>query len=93
MHRFLVHRTGDHVGVAVEDVQRGDEIYGVYMDTDGTTEPLVARDDVPLGHKIALRDLAEGAEVVEYGVRIGLTRTPVAAGAHVHTHNLKSARW
>jgi (2R)-sulfolactate sulfo-lyase subunit alpha len=93
MHRFLVHRTGDHVGVAVEDLRRGDEVLGIFMDTDTPTPPVVVREDVPLGHKIALCDLAEGAEVIEYGTRIGLTRARVAAGEHVHTHNLKSARW
>jgi len=93
MHRFLVHRRGDHVGVAVEDIRRGEEISGVNMDDDTVTPGLSARDDIPLGHKVALRDIDAGAEVIEYGTRIGLARTRVSAGAHVHTHNLKSARW
>ncbi|HXX38505.1 MAG TPA: UxaA family hydrolase [bacterium] len=93
MHSFLVHRKGDHVGVAVEDVSRGGKISGVNMDDDTVTPTLVARDDVPLGHKVALRDIDEGADVIEYGVRIGLARTRILTGAHVHTHNLKSARW
>jgi (2R)-sulfolactate sulfo-lyase subunit alpha len=54
---------------------------------------VVARDAIPLGHKIALHDLAEQRSVLEYGVPIGLTRAPVAAGQLVHTHNLRSARW
>jgi len=93
MHRFLVHRRGDHVGVAVVDIRRGEEASGVNMDDDTVAAALSARDDIPLGHKIALRDLDEGAEVMEYGTRIGLARTRIAAGAHVHVHNLKSARW
>ena len=93
MHRFLVHRKGDHVGVVIEDTRRGEEVTGVNMDDDTTTPALKARDDIPLGHKIALRDLDEGAEVIEYGARIGVARIRIAAGAHVHTHNLKSARW
>jgi (2R)-sulfolactate sulfo-lyase subunit alpha len=92
LHKFLVHRTGDHVGVAVEDIQPGEEVEGICMDTERSVR-VVARDPIPLGHKIALADLAEGAEVIEYGVRIGLTRSPVRAGQHVHVHNIKSARW
>lgn len=92
MHKFLIHRTGDHVGVAVEDIQAGEEAEGVYMDTDRAIR-VAARDAIPLGHKIALADLPAGAEVIEYGIRIGLTRTPVRTGEHVHVHNIKSARW
>src|SRR5256885_4726473 len=43
---------------------------------------------VPRGHKVAVRDLAEGAVVRKYGQIIGVTTAPVAAGSHVHTHNL-----
>jgi (2R)-sulfolactate sulfo-lyase subunit alpha len=93
MHSFLVHRKGDYVGVAVEDVCGGEKISGVNMDDDTATPALTACDDIPLGHKIALRDIDEGAEVIEYGVRIGRARTRIATGAHVHVHNLKSARW
>jgi altronate hydrolase len=48
----------------------------------------VTRDDVPRGHKVALRDLPEDAPVRKYGQVIGFTTRPVAAGEHVHTHNL-----
>jgi (2R)-sulfolactate sulfo-lyase subunit alpha len=88
---FLVHNQDDHVGVAVQDVVPG-RCRAVYMDSDREVELEVA-EPVPLGHKVALADLAEGADVIEYGVRIGLTRQPVAAGHLVHVHNLRSARW
>ena len=63
-----------------------------YLDS-GNRFGITARDAIPLGHKIALRDLGENENVLEYGVLIGLTRGPVAAGELVHTHNLRSARW
>ena len=63
-----------------------------YLDS-GNRFGITARDAIPLGHKIALRDLGESENVLEYGVLIGLTRGPVAAGELVHTHNLRSARW
>ena len=88
---FLVHNEGDHVGVAVQDVDPG-ERQAVYMDTDRATSVQVT-EMIPLGHKVALVDLPEGAEVIEYGVRIGVTRHPIMAGQLIHTHNIRSARW
>lgn len=91
-HKFLVHRTGDDVGVAVEDITSGEVVQGVYMDTDECTT-VTSISDVPLGHKIALVDLDEGAAVIEYGAQIGLVSAPLRTGEHVHTHNIKTARW
>jgi (2R)-sulfolactate sulfo-lyase subunit alpha len=88
---FLAHRRGDDVAVAVRDTGPG-PASAAYLDS-GDRFEIVARDAVPLGHKIALRDLPEREDVLEYGVLIGLTRAPVAAGELVHTHNLRSARW
>jgi hypothetical protein len=46
--------------------------------------------DVRLGHKVARRDLAPGEKIVRYGAIIGTATAPIAAGAHIHTHNLES---
>jgi altronate hydrolase len=43
---------------------------------------------VPRGHKVAVRDLASGAPIRKYGQLIGVATAPIAAGEHVHTHNL-----
>ncbi|MGH2734877.1 MAG: UxaA family hydrolase [Actinomycetota bacterium] len=91
-HSFLVHDDGDDVGVAVVDLEQGREVVGVYMHS-GKRVSVSSRAEVPLGHKIALRDLDEGAEVLEYGVPIGRTTRSVQVGDYVHTHNLRTARW
>jgi len=88
---FLVHREGDHVGVAVQDVEPGRR-RAVYLDSDREIEVEVT-EPVPLGHKVALANLDGGADVIEYEVRVGLTRRPVRRGELVHVHNLRSARW
>ncbi len=88
---FLVHNEGDHVGVAVQDVEPGRR-RAVYLDSDRALE-IEVREPVPLGHKVALRDLAEGDPVIEYEVPIGLARLAVRCGDLVHVHNLRSARW
>jgi (2R)-sulfolactate sulfo-lyase subunit alpha len=88
---FLVHNEGDHVGVAVQDVEPGRR-RAVYLDSDREVDIDVA-EAVPLGHKVALGDLDDGASVIEYAVPIGVTRTAVRGGQLVHVHNLRSARW
>jgi (2R)-sulfolactate sulfo-lyase subunit alpha len=91
-HKFLVHRRGDHVGVAVADIEEGERVLGVFMDDDSTIE-VDAGGSIPLGHKIAISSLDHDAEVIEYGIPIGRTTAPFAPGTYVHTHNLRSARW
>jgi len=89
--QFLIHHEGDDVAVSVQDVEAG-EGQAVYMDSDRAVT-VRATEAIPLGHKVALVDLGEGDEVIEYGVRIGVTRQPIRAGEHVHVHNIRSARW
>lgn len=88
---FLVHRRGDDVAVAVRETAAG-PVTVAYLDS-GTQESKVALEAIPLGHKLALRDLQEGAGVTEYGEKIGVMYEPVRAGGLVHVHNLRSARW
>jgi (2R)-sulfolactate sulfo-lyase subunit alpha len=49
--------------------------------------------DVPLGHKIALRDFAVGDTVTKYGQDIGKVVAGIGKGQHVHVHNVKTKRW
>ncbi len=88
---FLVHREGDDVAVAVRDTEPGDAAVAS-LDT-GRRFGIAVRTVIPLGHKVALRDLAASETVTEYGVTIGLTRCDIPAGDLVHTHNIRSARW
>jgi (2R)-sulfolactate sulfo-lyase subunit alpha len=88
---FLAHRRDDSVGVAVRDLTPGPAEGG---SLDGATlGPVEVLDAVPLGHKVALRDIAAGDDVMEYGVRIGTAFADIRAGQLVHVHNLRSARW
>lgn len=92
MIHFLVHDTADTVGVAVVDIAAGSELAGRDL---STNKPLKAKaiENIPLGHKLALRDFAEGDTAIKYGNEIGRIVKPVKAGQHVHVHNLKTKRW
>jgi (2R)-sulfolactate sulfo-lyase subunit alpha len=91
-HQILMHEPGDDVGVAVVDLAAGSEAGAVTLEGQhvGTVNVL---DAVPLGHKIAIRDLPEGKPVIEYGRAIGGATQKIPCGAHVHTHNLRTLRW
>lgn len=43
---------------------------------------------IPYGHKVALAAIPAGAAVVKYGIVIGRASEDIAAGAHVHVHNV-----
>jgi altronate dehydratase len=53
---------------------------------------VTVREPIPMGHKLALADIAAGSLIVKYGEAIGEATAPIAAGAHVHVHNLRSRR-
>lgn len=91
-HSFLMHHDGDDVAVAVTDVDVDSDAVVVAMDT-GAEYKVRTRTAIPLGHKIALVDLDEGASVSKYGLPIGTVTAPIKTGDHVHTHNVRSARW
>ncbi len=46
--------------------------------------------DLPLGHKVARRDIASGEKIVKYGAPIGSAVAAIPAGGHAHVHNVKS---
>ncbi len=53
---------------------------------------LTITSDIPFGHKVCVRDLAAGAEVLKYGQVIGRASRAIRAGEHVHTHKVEAAR-
>lgn len=90
---FVVHEEGDSVGVVVvEGVKAGDALTGWVMEEDRMLE-MRALDAIPIGHKLAIRDLANGDTVIKYGVDIGRAVAPIKRGGHVHVQNLKTKRW
>ncbi|MBY8827316.1 UxaA family hydrolase [Hephaestia mangrovi] len=77
MTRALCLTSGDDVAVLIDDGTPGDTVLGVGL-----------RDAIASGHKMALRRIARGETVRKYGQAIGIASTDIAAGSHVHTHNL-----
>jgi (2R)-sulfolactate sulfo-lyase subunit alpha len=91
-HGALMHTPDDDVAVVVQDVARGTSVQAVTLEGDKVAT-VEAVDDVPLGHKIAVRNLDAEKDVIKYGRSIGRATQAIKAGAHVHTQNIKSKRW
>lgn len=90
---LLVHDRRDNVGVVVvEDLKGGTDMLCVVTE-DNSDFRLTVKQDVPIGHKVALVDLEVGSTVIKYGQDIGKIVSRVARGEHVHVHNLKTKRW
>ena len=93
MPQFLVHSPKDNVGVVViEDLKAGTKMQGVITESDTTTEA-TANHDIPIGHKVALKDLKAGDTVIKYGEDVGVVKADAKRGDHVHVHNMKTKRW
>ncbi|NQU64373.1 MAG: UxaA family hydrolase [SAR324 cluster bacterium] len=92
MIQFLIHEKADTVGVATVDIKQGETAQGLYMDSQ---EPVTvtALQDIPLGHKIAMKVHSPEDTVYKYGYDIGKVVADIKLGEHVHVHNLKTRRW
>ncbi|MEG6504585.1 UxaA family hydrolase [Nitratidesulfovibrio sp. 1201_IL3209] len=91
--QFLVHEDGDSVGVVVvEGVKAGQDLTGWVMAEDKTITFKVLN-DIPIGHKLALKALSAGDTVIKYGTDIGKAVAPIKQGEHLHVHNVKTKRW
>ena len=73
----------DNVAVALRPLKAGDVVV-----LDGLSV-MITR-NIAVGHKLAARVIAEGEIIVKYGCPIGTATRAIAAGEHVHTHNVES---
>lgn len=76
----------DNVATALSPLSPGE----VRLLGDACAPTVRATTDVPVGHKLALRDIAEGEMIVKYGVVIGRATRDIPAGSWVHLHVMRS---
>ena len=79
--RSIILHARDNVAVLAQRGQAGDTAMGP-----GGAIPLL--EDIPTGHKMAIRPISKGDGIVKYGVVIGQASQDIAAGEWVHTHNV-----
>lgn len=85
----IVVHPSDNVATALAHLPAGSR---VEVDVAGDAVTLVARDDIPRGHKVALCEITRGGAVTKYGETIGTASRKIAPGEHVHVHNVGSRR-
>lgn len=53
---------------------------------DSPSFEITALEEIPKGHKIALRDISAGEQIIKYGISIGRATKDIPAGSWVHLH-------
>ena len=73
----------DSVAVAVEPLNAGETV---------TVEnaEIILLNDIPAGHKFALKDIPQNENIIKYAYPIGRAKYDIKNGEHIHTHNTKS---
>lgn len=87
--KAIILNAGDNVAVLLQKAKKGDI---VFASGDGKWVEIEALEGIDFGHKIALKDIKQGEQVVKYGQVIGIATQDIACGNHVHVHNLESCR-
>lgn len=89
MARAVLINDSDNCAVLLTDVTAGEDVdvSGALMNFN-----VQAKEDIPLGHKIAVKPIAAGMPVLKYGQEIGNALKAIEAGQWIHLHNLASPR-
>jgi altronate dehydratase len=83
---LIIHST-DNVAVALKTLGVGEIAVAKGIEGFPTLE------EIPASHKIALRDILKGEEIIKYGETVAVSTRDIKKGEWVHTHNLESKRW
>ena len=81
--KYLKINPADNVVVAITDLKAGEIISDEGAD-------LVLKEDVPAGHKVTLKNLTEGENVIKYGYPIGHVRQDVEAGKWINENQIQT---
>jgi LDH2 family malate/lactate/ureidoglycolate dehydrogenase len=88
--RAVLLTKGDDVAALLSPVAPQAQIIVTLAASGETVSYLAARQPIPFGHKIAIRDVARGATINRYGHPIGIATAEIKQGEHVHAHNMRS---
>ena len=90
---IIIHDEKDNVGVVViEKVNKNQKCNCWIMENDKSVN-IQSITEIPLGHKIAMKDLGPGDTILKYGHDIGKVVKVIKKGDHVHVHNVKTKKW
>ncbi len=80
---MLIMKVTDNIGFAVRKIENGETV----SDLEGRVS-LQAKEEIPFGFKVALRNIEKGSVIYKFGEPMGKAKQPVACGHLVHVHNI-----
>ena len=90
---IIIHDEKDNVGVVVIEKITTDQDCNCWIMENDKSVSIQSKDEITLGHKIAMADLSEGDTILKYGHDIGKVVKNIKKGEHVHVHNVKTKKW
>ena len=79
MNKLFKINGNDNVAIALESLAKGEKVDGITL-----------LDDIPFGHKVLLKDMKSGENIIKYNEPIGHLTRDCKMGEHIHEHNLKT---
>jgi len=79
----------DNVCTSVKQLKKSTEIY---IKCENEMVSLFIQENIKLCHKISLKQIKKGENIVKYGEIIGVATSQINKGVQVHTHNIISLR-
>lgn len=89
MTNVLIISPKDNVGVVIEWIKKGQDL-SYTLDKNMTA--IKALDDIRIYHKVCIKDIKKGENIVKYGEHIGVANKDIKIGEHVHVHNVDDHR-
>ena len=89
MSQAMIINSKDNVAVALDDLASS---IIVNVDHDGHSIEVQIKQNIPFGHKFALKNIDLGQSIIKYGETIGRASVHISCGEHVHTHNVEGIR-
>jgi altronate dehydratase small subunit len=80
----------DNLVVVLKNIKKVENI--VYLSGENTINKIVAINNIPVYHKVAITDIQKNGVVKKYGESIGIAKQDIKKGEHIHEHNLISVR-
>lgn len=85
----LVIKEQDNVATALRDLASQETVtFGIGIES----KQILVKEDIPYGHKFAVRDIKKGDDILKYGEIMGRAILDIPAGSHAHIHNIESLR-
>lgn len=79
----------DNVVIVIKDIKKDENIN--FLDNSKAIT-IIAKDNIPIYHKVSIKDINNGENIVKYEEHIGKASKNISVGEHVHVHNVLDSR-